>query len=156
MKSLFFIFLFLTISCGKSPFEKDTSSENDQSLGEFSSYITVSSSEDRSSRSDDNKNLKYKLNGVWEVGPNLEDENKLLFVILGENGERVSDLNLHIYIWMPTMGHGSFPISVVEIADGIYEFSEIFFTMPGLWDIHFQVLGKDEKILSEVKWSLTL
>ena len=52
-------------------------------------------------------------------------------------------------------GHGSFPVTLEKIADGVFLASEVFFSMPGYWDIHFQVFDGDE-LKEEVKWGLEL
>ena len=77
-------------------------------------------------------------------------------LLLNSDGSSVSTNNdLRIKLWMPTMGHGSFPVEVRQIAFGVYEVSDIFFTMPGLWDIHFQIY-ENGNYIEEVKWSLDL
>ena len=44
-----------------------------------------------------------------------------------------------IVLWMPSMAHGSSPVKVERIDVGRYRVSEIFFTMPGPWDIRYQL-----------------
>ena len=58
-------------------------------------------------------------------------------------------------LWMPDMGHGSFPITIKKVGTGIYEVSDMFFTMPGYWDIHFE-LQKGDQVIDEVLWGIDL
>jgi hypothetical protein len=45
-----------------------------------------------------------------------------------------------VVLWMPSMGHGSSPVSVAKIDVGTYRASQVFFTMPGDWEIRIQRL----------------
>lgn len=47
--------------------------------------------------------------------------------------------NLHIFLWMPTMGHGSAPVKITKLGDGEYEVSNVQFIMGGKWEIKFQL-----------------
>lgn len=44
-----------------------------------------------------------------------------------------------IVLWMPSMGHGSSPVKIERVDVGRYRASEIFFIMPGPWDIRYQL-----------------
>mgnify|MGYP000547503608 CR=1 FL=1 len=60
------------------------------------------------------------------------------------------------YLWMPEMGHGSTPIKINKIADGIYELSNIEFIMGGLWDLHFEFVDDNNTVVQEVVWDIYL
>lgn len=55
-------------------------------------------------------------------------------------------------LWMPSMGHGSTPTAVTRLDVGTYRASNVFFIMPGEWEIKFQVKDgvtlKDEAVVS--------
>lgn len=38
-------------------------------------------------------------------------------------------------LWMPSMGHGSSPTQVSRVETGTYRASQIFFPMPGAWEM---------------------
>lgn len=40
-----------------------------------------------------------------------------------------------VVLWMPSMGHGSAPVQIQKEADGIYHITNIYFVMPGEWEI---------------------
>lgn len=63
--------------------------------------------------------------------------------------------NLHIFLWMPTMGHGSAPVKITKIADGEYDVSNVQFIMGGKWDIRFQ-LKDGSQVFDETISSLKL
>ena len=44
-----------------------------------------------------------------------------------------------IILWMPSMGHGSSPVKMERTDVGRYKASEIFFIMPGPWEIRYQL-----------------
>ncbi len=56
-----------------------------------------------------------------------------------------------LILWMPAMGHGSSPTTVTRIEVGTYRASNVFFIMPGQWELKFQVKEgseiKDEAII---------
>ena len=43
-----------------------------------------------------------------------------------------------VVLWMPSMGHGSSPVTVERLATGLYRANRVFFTMKGDWEIRFQ------------------
>jgi len=99
---------------------------------------------------------KIILKTYWKDGPYISDESKLLLVLLDENGRPFDPtIKFQVMLWMPTMGHGSFPVKIKKVSQGVYEAVEMFFTMGGYWDIHFQLIEND-KIQDEVKWGLEL
>ncbi len=148
MKKLISILLLITISsCGDSPFlnEDESSTEVTNRQGLNQGELTLSTSD-----------ADYIVKPFWRVGPEVLTEGKLLILITDSNGVPVDpEYDLKVMLWMPTMGHGSFPVTVTQSQTGIYEATEVFFTMGGYWDIHFQLL-ENEKVVNEVKWALDL
>lgn len=51
-----------------------------------------------------------------------------------------------LILWMPSMGHGSSPTVSEQIDIGTYRIKNVFFIMPGDWDLKFQVKSGNEKI----------
>jgi hypothetical protein len=45
----------------------------------------------------------------------------------------------YILLWMPSMGHGSSPVKMERTDVGRFKASEIFFIMPGPWEIRYQL-----------------
>lgn len=70
---------------------------------------------------------------IWR--PNLADESELL--------EEVKD-DVSVFLWMPSMNHGSSPVTVKQEDIGTYRVSDVFFTMPGEWEIHIQLKNNNE------------
>jgi hypothetical protein len=60
-----------------------------------------------------------------------------------------------MYLWMSSMGHGSSPVSIEKLAPGKFLIKDIFFIMPGPWEIHFE-LKEEEKLVDEIIYSLTI
>lgn len=141
MKYLLLIFLF--VSCGK-PFFK-ASGDNDilnQSFVKPSEVVFTKA----------NIDLDFYFNDDIV----LYDENKMTLEFRSIQGLLIDPpYKIEVYIWMPDMGHGSFPISVSKKSEGIYQLNDIYFTMPGLWDFHF-ILKEGETIVDEFVWPITL
>ena len=144
LKTNLLVIFFLLYSCGKSPFLDDIKNgDNTKGLSTLEGGLHF-------------KDSDYKLDAFWRTGPLLFDESKILVLVTNKQGSPINFSNeFRTKLWMPGMGHGSYPITVSNIAIGIYELSEVYFTMPGLWDIHFQHFDGD-KLIEEVKWSLDL
>ena len=67
-----------------------------------------------------------------------------------------------VKLWMPSMGHGSSPVKVAPLKSstgstlpGEYEVSEVYFVMPGAWEIWVQ-LKQGSKVLDQAKIEIKL
>lgn len=137
------LFFFLLFSCGDSPFLEDDIKEE--------GFIGTRSL---------NTKLSFenglRINPFWAVGPEVASESKITFLLLDKDERPVTqNLDIRVKLWMPTMGHGSFPVQVTNLGHGLYQASDVFFTMPGYWDIHFQIF-EEGRMKSEIKWPLDL
>lgn len=60
---------------------------------------------------------------------------------------------LQVRLWMPSMGHGSSPLTVSKTSLGVYRVEGVWFSMPGNWEI--QVKLQDENgVVSESSFAL--
>jgi hypothetical protein len=60
-------------------------------------------------------------------------------------------LSPDVKLWMPSMGHGSSPVVVKPISDGVYEVSDVFFIMLGDWEIRYQLKSNDDVIEEQIQ-----
>jgi hypothetical protein len=80
----------------------------------------------------------------WEKIPTTEDFGSFLLKFGRENAADKSPVvrdvegQIAVVIWMPSMGHGSSPVTVEKLDTGTYRASKVFFTMPGEWEIRIQ------------------
>jgi len=65
------------------------------------------------------------------------------------NGPYTDLPSFKIYLWMPSMGHGSSPVSIKKLASGDYEVNNVFFIMGGRWELRFNIL-KNNEVVDEV------
>jgi hypothetical protein len=61
-----------------------------------------------------------------------------------------------VRLWMPSMGHGSSPVSISPSMDsnglaipGVYEVTQVFFVMRGQWEIQVQLKNKTQVVEQE-------
>ena len=84
----------------------------------------------------------------WLKGPVVDDLSTLQisFLVNPElNIFKDPRGRLAFEIWMPDHGHGSSPVEIFRIKDGVFEIREIFFSMKGKWELRFGFKdGKDE------------
>ena len=82
----------------------------------------------------------------WEVLPTEEDFGQFLIKIwqpnLADESEFVEDVS--VFLWMPSMNHGSSPVTIKQVDIGTYRVNDVFFTMPGEWEIHIQLKNNNE------------
>ena len=83
----------------------------------------------------------------WKVGPSTKVENKALLLFKNIRTKEIISVTsgLQAYLWMPGMGHGSSPIRIDYLDEGVVMLSTIHFIMPGEWELRLQLQGSDEK-----------
>ncbi|AYF45589.1 YtkA-like protein [Halobacteriovorax sp. BALOs_7] len=136
------LFSLFVISCGDSPFTGKLSDpfRGDDSITTALRFETES----------------LTISREWKKGPLLYDSSKITISLTDSAGNFTDPIgNFKAYLWMPNMGHGSYPISINKLATGIYELTDVYFTMGGLWDFHLQ-LEENGNIYDSVSWPLTL
>lgn len=82
---------------------------------------------------------RFKKSGLcltwnWETKPATRAKGSLTFKVEADLPSLPE-----VILWMPSMGHGSTPTTVSAIDVGIYRVDEVFFVMPGEWEIRFQI-----------------
>lgn len=108
------------MSCGKPPFlnkHKD-SKENSSSL-----IFNIENG------------YSFSLNWLTEKSTTTEGR---LVVVISRNGvlDPLENQEFKAYLFMKSMGHGSSPIKITKLSDGIYLLEEIYFIMTGPWELH--------------------
>jgi hypothetical protein len=81
----------------------------------------------------------------WEVYPTEEKVGSFVFKTyrpnLGDGSPIVENIaeTIEVELWMPSMGHGSTPITVEQLDIGTYRANRVFFIMGGDWEIRFRL-----------------
>jgi YtkA-like len=104
------------------------------------------------------KDEQLCLETKWETLPSESEYGSMLLTFTDKDDPArvISPKNdPQIVLWMPSMGHGSSPVTMTLIQDGVYRASEIFFIMPGPWEIRFQ-LKDGSRIVEEVIQKITI
>lgn len=133
MKTFSLVLLLLVSACGNSPLLNHSS---ESGIRARDAVLT------------DSEILKfmktdYSFIVSWEQGPQL-GESRFLMKSWNQNGSRNGPYqnlpkDLHVFLWMPAMGHGSAPVKLQKINDGEYEVSDVQFIMGGKWEVKFQL-----------------
>jgi len=110
----------------------------------------------------------YCASLTWLNTPTFEGENSFTIHFWdaksGSSHGPYSDPPHSVFtkLWMPSMGHGSSKITLARSADssgvaipGVFLGTDVYFTMPGAWDVHIQ-LKDGSKIVEEALDSLSL
>lgn len=91
------------------------------------------------------QNSGYCLLWQWEQMPTSTQVGSVIFKVVRANALDDSpvpvDLNSvpALILWMPSMGHGSSPTNVEQVDAGSYRAKNVFFIMPGEWELKFQM-----------------
>jgi hypothetical protein len=97
----------------------------------------------------------------WNSEPSPENENSAILRFwdsaTGSSAGpfRDADGEVVVKLWMPSMGHGSSPVTVTSNGGGIYTASRVFFVMPGEWEVRVQI-KKGGQIVDQATFKLTL
>ena len=143
MKNIFYFLVILTlISCGKSPLLKEIKS--------ISGNDKITSA------------LKFKTtNQFIQINflTNLDTfSDKSALLIFNTNGTIADPKNYLIgaRLWMRDMGHGSTPIKITKLSNGIYLLEEITFIMTVEWQLHIELKDQSNKIIEDQEIELTI
>ncbi len=86
------------------------------------------------------ENLCLKTEWVQKPTESTFGEMTLSFVDRNDDSRFVDPIkDPFIVLWMPSMGHGSSPVKIERVDVGRYRATDIFFIMPGPWDIRYQL-----------------
>jgi len=142
------LFFGLLLSCGYSPFL------NHKNEGEQIPKTTVQETESCALLFSENTLCAF---WKWEEGPK-QGENRLRLFFSNHESHQPTSLsqNLNVEIWMPGMGHGSLPTHVTSVRSGEYLIENIFFSMPGEWEIRIQLLNYDGSIAEQNSFKLVI
>lgn len=62
---------------------------------------------------------------------NSSDEVQFITHIMAPQNEQVN--NISVDLWMPSMGHGSSPVTITQVGVNKYQIQQAYFIMPGQW-----------------------
>ncbi|UYL07776.1 FixH family protein [Bdellovibrio sp. SKB1291214] len=128
MKYFFLAFLFLS-ACARPDYIDPKTVQKNQGADSACSIELV------------NSNLCASI--AWTMGPQTPAESEFILKVWdktsgSENGPFVDPANtLSVVLWMPSMGHGSSPVTIEKIETGTYRVRRVYFIMPGDWEVRF-------------------
>jgi hypothetical protein len=85
---------------------------------------------------------------TWDILPTETQFGSFVFTLADLATDRLDSRDhspMSVVLWMPSMGHGSSPITVEKIAPGIYRAKKVFFNMKGDWEVQFNI-GKYQAV----------
>ena len=146
MKILLFLLTLLSISliasCGKSPLQLKKSNDEVQANNGLSISKKFTST-------------GHSIDLVWLSPRNSTDVAHFLMIAKQNNLASDLPLDFSLFLWMPSMGHGSSPVTLKKIATGVYDISDVYFIMDGDWQIRVQ-LKNASTIIEEMDFEYTI
>ncbi len=88
----------------------------------------------------------------WTQGPQSPNESEFIVKFWNAQTGNVQGPfqdppeTLSVVLWMPSMGHGSSPVKIEKIQDGVFRVRKVFFIMPGDWEIRFFLKNQTTQI----------
>lgn len=143
-----FLSTFTVIACAQPKYENITN--NQDQIGE---KVTT----DCSIRFNQSGHC---LNWQWDEMPTQSQPGSLTFKVVRPNEMDQTPIpvdissEVDVILWMPSMGHGSSPTTIQKIDIGSYLATNVFFVMPGEWEIKFQI-KENKKVIDEAVVTLT-
>ncbi len=126
------ILIVCLTSCGKDSLVEETEavilqrSPSETNPGRPSSYYF--------------KKYSVYLKMNWKTVRNTQEESLVDISFVDEFDRPMKmDYQVSSYIWMPSMGYGSTPITITRKNEFTFSLSEIFFINKGFWEIHFVI-----------------
>ena len=98
---------------------------------------------------------------TWTQGPVSPTESEFILKFWNaetstENGPYEDPTSvLSVVLWMPSMGHGSSPVTIEKLEPGVYRIRRVYFIMPGEWEIR-TFLKNGATVIDQATVSLTL
>ncbi|MBL7542438.1 MAG: hypothetical protein JNL11_01410 [Bdellovibrionaceae bacterium] len=98
----------------------------------------------------------------WEVQPTSKQVGSFVFKVyrLNQWDQTAVEVDLsampEVVLWMPSMGHGSTPTKIERLDVGTYRVGNVFFIMPGAWEIRFQVKDESKAIVDGVNIAISI
>ena len=142
MKIFLLLCLLAESSCGKSPLSLKKPNEEIPGQNKFESAKTFQST-------------GQQIDLTWLSPLNSTDTGH--FLLIAKKNNVVSDLPIGftVFLWMPSMGHGSSPVTVKKLGTGIYDISDVYFIMDGEWQIRIQ-LKNNGTMLEELNFTYNI
>lgn len=91
---------------------------------------------------------------TWEVQPTDEAAGSFLLKFYSANTPEVAldpQAKVAVALWMPSMGHGSSPVTVTPVSPGVYHATNVYFVMPGAWEIRIKLKNDKNEIVEVVQ-----
>lgn len=133
MKKYFLIFTIFLTACADPKYLSSQSYQNPQGPY-FESNCSIQF-----------QNSHLCLDWKWESAPTQQKKGTFYFKVYRRNNLDKSPVLLDlasppdVILWMPSMSHGSSPVSVSQEDVGTYRAHNVFFIMTGDWEIKIQV-----------------
>lgn len=92
--------------------------------------------------------LGLKVSIAWTKQQSEDESGAFLLKFWRENAADkspiVQDIQaaVNVRLWMPSMGHGSSPVTVQRLDVGTYLVEDVFFSMPGDWEIEVDLTNE--------------
>lgn len=141
--------LFLLTACARPNYQDAQSNPNN---GELSDPARGEAPADDCRLFFDKSNLCVDLQ--WEKLPTTSEKGSFVLRFYEKQNNAIlldPTLSVAVTLWMPSMGHGSSPVKIERQAQGVYRISNVFFIMPGEWDIRIQLKNEGQIIEQIIK-----
>lgn len=96
-------------------------------------------------------NTQTCVQAQWAQAPSTARAGELVLTLSRQFAGGLTAL-----LWMPSMGHGSAPIKIETLGPHQYRLSNLYFVMPGDWDVRLYLKNEMGEIVDQVFISLVV
>lgn len=143
-KSMFVVsMLVATVACAHPNYQDDVAPANDQKPAATCALAYANGT---------------CVDITWEVQPTDDAAGSFLLKFYSANTPEVAvdpQAKVAVVLWMPSMGHGSSPVTVTPVSAGVYRATNVYFVMPGAWEIRIK-LKNDKNETAEVVQAINI
>lgn len=143
--SILLTFTFLSLGCAKPNY-----------INSDTNKISAPKSEKTETCQIFFKSLNVCANLKWNILPTQNDSGSFSLHFYN-NGVDFSLTKIpRVFLWMPSMGHGSSPVTIKSVSASNFNIEKVFFIMPGEWDINVIIQDEGGVTLDQASYSLTI
>lgn len=138
MKVALSFILLVLVGCAQPKYIENNNNQNNNTVQEAGADCSVQFTQSQ-----------ICVAWCWEKKPTSNEVGSFIFKTFRLNAFDQTAIEINtastpqVQLWMPSMGHGSTPTQVTQLDVGTYHAENIFFIMPGEWEIRFQIKDGD-------------
>ncbi len=145
LNSILIAILFLLSGCAKPKYVESSINKASDTTSDKADLCQL-----------DFKKLNACASIKWETLPTQKDSGSFILQFYSNGADFALTRAPRVFLWMPSMGHGSSPVTVKVISSSAFNVEKVFFIMPGEWDINVLIQNENGASIDQASYSLII